>query len=73
MYERMPTPEVNFFGIVMTIQQKSGGNLSEALGNLSRVLRDRKRLAGEDPGDVVGSQGLGRDHRLAAAGRDGLV
>jgi tight adherence protein B len=44
MFERMPTAEVNFFGIVMTIQQKSGGNLSEALGNLAGVLRDRKRL-----------------------------
>ena len=47
MYERMPTAEVNFFGIVMTIQQKSGGNLSEALQNLSGVLRDRKRLQGK--------------------------
>ncbi len=47
MYESMPTPEVSFFGIVMTIQQKSGGNLSEALGNLSAVLRDRKRLVGK--------------------------
>jgi len=44
MYERMPTAEVNFFGIVMNIQQKSGGNLSEALSNLAGVLRDRKRL-----------------------------
>jgi len=43
----MPTPEVNFFGIVMAIQQKSGGNLSEALGNLAGVLRDRKRLQGK--------------------------
>jgi tight adherence protein B len=47
MYESMPTPEVSFFGIVMTIQQKSGGNLSEALSNLSGVLRDRKRLQGK--------------------------
>jgi len=47
MYERMPTAEVNFFAIVMTIQQKSGGNLSEALGNLAGVLRDRKRLQGK--------------------------
>ena len=47
MYERMPTPEVNFLGIVMTIQQKSGGNLSEALSNLAGVLRDRKRLQGK--------------------------
>jgi tight adherence protein B len=47
MYERMPTAEVNFFGIVMAIQQRSGGNLSEALGNLAGVLRDRKRLQGK--------------------------
>jgi tight adherence protein B len=47
MYERMPTAEVNFFAIVMTIQQKSGGNLSEALSNLAGVLRDRKRLQGK--------------------------
>jgi tight adherence protein B len=47
MYESMPTPEVGFFGIVMTIQSKSGGNLSEALSNLSTVLRDRKRLKGK--------------------------
>jgi tight adherence protein B len=44
MHERMPTPEVNFFAIVMTIQTKTGGNLSEALSNLSTVLRDRKRM-----------------------------
>ncbi|HUB84405.1 MAG TPA: type II secretion system F family protein [Rhizomicrobium sp.] len=47
MYDSMPTAEVSFFGIVMTIQQKSGGNLSEALSNLSFVLRDRKRLEGK--------------------------
>jgi tight adherence protein B len=47
MFERMPTAEVNFFAIVMTIQQKSGGNLSEALSNLAGVLRDRKRLQGK--------------------------
>ena len=44
LYERIPLPEANFFGIVIAIQQKAGGNLSEALGNLSRVLRDRKRM-----------------------------
>lgn len=47
LYERMPVPEANFFGIVVTIQQKAGGNLSEALANLSKVLRDRKRLKGK--------------------------
>ncbi|MBI2718015.1 MAG: type II secretion system F family protein [Rhizobiales bacterium] len=44
MYERMPLSEVNFLGIVMTIQSKTGGNLSEALSNLSKVLRDRKKM-----------------------------
>ena len=44
LYERTPLPEANFFGIVVAIQQKSGGNLSEALGNLSKVLRDRKKM-----------------------------
>ncbi len=44
VYERVPLPEANFFGIVVAIQQKSGGNLSEALGNLSRVLRERRKM-----------------------------
>ena len=44
LFERIPVPEANFFGIVVSIQQKAGGNLSEALGNLSRVLRDRKKM-----------------------------
>jgi tight adherence protein B len=44
LYDRMPVPEANFLGIVISIQQKSGGNLSEALGNLSKVLRDRKKM-----------------------------
>ena len=45
LYERMPLPEANFFGIVVAIQSKTGGNLSEALGNLSKVLRDRRKMA----------------------------
>src|SRR5581483_1721820 len=36
LYDNMPVPEANFFGIVVSIQQRAGGNLSEALGNLSR-------------------------------------
>ncbi|MBA4208507.1 MAG: pilus assembly protein [Parvibaculum sp.] len=47
IYERMPLPEVNFFMIVLAIQQKTGGNLSEALGNLSKVLRERKKMRGK--------------------------
>ncbi len=44
LYERMPCAEANFFGIVIAIQQKTGGNLSETLGNLSRVLRERRKM-----------------------------
>jgi tight adherence protein B len=44
MYQRTPIQEVNFFNIVLAIQAKAGGNLSEALGNLSAVLRSRKML-----------------------------
>jgi tight adherence protein B len=44
MMDRMPLPEVKFFAIVIAIQQQAGGNLSEALGNLSGVLRDRTRM-----------------------------
>ncbi|ODT31304.1 MAG: pilus assembly protein [Kaistia sp. SCN 65-12] len=44
MTETMPCPEAGFFGIVIQIQAQAGGNLSEALGNLSRVLRDRKKM-----------------------------
>lgn len=44
LYERMPVAEANFFCIVVSIQQKAGGNLSETLGNLSKVLRDRKKM-----------------------------
>ncbi|MCT8972010.1 type II secretion system F family protein [Microbaculum marinisediminis] len=47
MYDGMPLPEVNFFAIVISIQQKAGGNLSEALGNLAKVLRDRKKMQGK--------------------------
>lgn len=46
MFERMPTPELRFFSIVIAIQQKTGGNLAEALTNLSTVLRAR-RMMGE--------------------------
>jgi tight adherence protein B len=44
MYQRMPTPELRFFTIVLAIQQKTGGNLAEALNNLSQVLRARKLM-----------------------------
>ncbi len=47
LFQRVPVAESNFFGIVIAIQQKTGGNLSEALSNLSRVLRERKKMKGK--------------------------
>jgi tight adherence protein B len=47
MAQRVPIAETNFFSIVIAIQSKAGGNLSEALGNLSRVLRERKKMKGK--------------------------
>ena len=42
--ERVPISDTNFFAIVINVQQQAGGNLTEALGNLSKVLRDRVTL-----------------------------
>ncbi len=44
MYDRMPLSEVKFFSTVLNIQRSTGGNLGEALANLSNVLRGRKML-----------------------------
>ena len=44
MLRRMPTSELSFFAIVLAIQSKTGGNLAEALNNLSTVLRARKMM-----------------------------
>lgn len=45
--ERIPLAESNFFAIVIMIQSRTGGSLSEALGNLSKVLRERKKMEGK--------------------------
>ena len=66
LYERMPLPEANFFGIVISIQQKAGGNLSEALGNLSRVLRDRKKMKAKIQAMSMEAKASADDHRRAA-------
>jgi len=44
LHERVPIAETNFFAIVIAIQAQAGGSLSEALGNLSRVLRSRAQM-----------------------------
>ena len=72
--QRMPLAEVRFLTIVISIQQQAGGNLSEALGNLSGVLRDRFQPADEGEGALRRSQGLGHGSCFPASGRhvDGL-
>jgi len=47
LYQNMPLPETNFFAIVVSIQSQAGGNLAEALSNLSSVLRERRRMKGK--------------------------
>lgn len=45
--DRMPLTEASFFAIVVAIQSRTGGSMAEALGNLSKVLRERKKLKGK--------------------------
>ncbi|WP_425088650.1 type II secretion system F family protein [Stappia sp.] len=45
--QRMPVAEANFLAIVVAIQSQAGGSMSEALGNLSKVLRERKAMKGK--------------------------
>ncbi|RDE10019.1 type II secretion system F family protein [Pelagibacterium lacus] len=44
LFDRVPLSEVNFFIVVINVQQHAGGNLSEALTNLAGVLRNRKKM-----------------------------
>ena len=63
MYERMPLPDVNFFSIVLVIQQKTGGNLSESVKRAARAQADERK----GQGALVGSQSLSYDYRRLAA------
>lgn len=47
LWDRVPLAETAFFGTVIALQSRTGGSLSEALGNLSKVMRDRKKLQGK--------------------------
>ncbi|WBY02606.1 type II secretion system F family protein [Ramlibacter tataouinensis] len=42
--ERVPGTDVRFFVVAVLIQRDSGGNLTEILSNLSRLIRERARL-----------------------------
>jgi tight adherence protein B len=41
---RIDAPDVRFFTVVLAVQQETGGNLSEVLGNLASIIRKRKHL-----------------------------
>jgi len=42
--DRVPLTDFRFFVVSVLIQRQSGGNLSEVLGNLSGLIRDRLKL-----------------------------
>jgi tight adherence protein B len=44
---RMPSPDLGFFVVAVLIQRESGGNLSEILGNISSIIRERLKLFGK--------------------------
>lgn len=41
---RINEPDIRFFVVVLSVQQETGGNLSEIVSNLSGVIRKRKHL-----------------------------
>ena len=42
--ERVPLTDVRYFIVAVLIQRESGGNLTEILGNLAALVRDRLKL-----------------------------
>lgn len=42
--ERVPITDLRYFVVSVLIQRESGGNLTEVLGNLSRLIRERLKL-----------------------------
>lgn len=45
--ERVPVTDLRYFVVAVLIQRESGGNLTEVLGNLSRLIRDRLKFLGK--------------------------
>lgn len=42
--DRVPITDLRYFVVAVLIQRESGGNLTEVLGNLSRLIRSRLKL-----------------------------
>ncbi|HXE50753.1 MAG TPA: type II secretion system F family protein [Ramlibacter sp.] len=45
--ERVPLMDLRYFVVAVLIQRESGGNLTEILGNLGRLVRERLKLMGK--------------------------
>ena len=45
--ERVPLTDLRYFVVAVLIQRESGGNLTEILGNLGRLVRERLKLMGK--------------------------
>ena len=56
---RVPNMDMRYFVVAVMIQRDSGGNLTEVLGNLSRLIRERLKLMGR-------VRGLTSEGRLSA-------
>lgn len=61
---RVPHPDLNFFVVAVQIQNQTGGNLAEVLGNLASVIRDRFTLKMKVR--VITTQGRSSVYVLAA-------
>lgn len=44
MADRIGILDINFFVVILSVQQDTGGNLAEVLSNLSGIIRKRKQL-----------------------------
>lgn len=44
MSQRIDEPDLQFFVVILSVQQETGGNLAEVLSNLSGIIRKRKQL-----------------------------
>lgn len=44
MSTRIDEPDLQFFVVILSVQQETGGNLAEVLSNLSGIIRKRKQL-----------------------------
>lgn len=44
MADRINLLDINFFVVILSVQQETGGNLSEVLSNLSGIIRKRRQL-----------------------------